>query len=437
MKIGNYSIWIFISVIIVCISFITNVKQNIETFTDEDVIKKNFELGEKAARNYMEFQNNSCGDTKYYQLKNQNDIKNYVSEESGTFLTLNSKEGIYDKNLDMCSNPDGFDTLDNVCSTNMTNHCYNSKNESEEMPFETDPYLLFDGKTQACKSSCDKICLSKTPCWKMDNSNIKILNRHKLHNCVDSEDDETIDEECAKEPTEYMCPQRTYYTYTLSQDGVHNILSEDAYISSLVKRSDDEYECSYNKRNDEKEVFDTLNDATDKCKDFENEKRCYYLQKDGSYKHIDHKLDFLTCSYNNDTSCITTLDDSVCTASNLYYKMTESKYIDNSKVDIYESMVFKEKLKLIEPGTHQCVIDVPEDYNKDITCDYDTECYSSSGPVKPYINSKGERKKDTCVFKDCLTRDDSLSMTKARNIVSNPKGAACAIKSCEINEMMK
>jgi len=432
VKIGKYSLWIVVSVLIICVSFIANVKRNIEFFTEDDVYQKNLELGKKATSNFIEFQNDSCGDTKYYQLKKPNNKQNYVSEESSTFLTLNSKNGIYNKELDMCSNPLGFHPLHSVCSTKTANHCYNSKNEIEEKPFEKEPYVLSDGKTQACKSTCDKHCLSIKPCWKID-KDYKIVNTNQLHNCVNSEDDDEMKDECIDEPSNTMCPNRTYYTYTLSQDGVHNILSEEAYDVSLIKLSDNQYECKYDKRNDEQEVFDSLNDATDKCKDFENEKRCYYLQKDGSYTHVDHKLDFLTCSYNTDASCITTLDDSVCTTSNLYYKMIDSKHIDNSKVDTYESTVFREKLQITKPGTHKCTLDVPDDYKEDILCDYDTECYSSNGPIKPYINSKGERQRNTCVFNDCLTRDDRLAITKARSIVSNPKGAECAIKSCEKN----
>jgi hypothetical protein len=75
--------------------------------------------------------------------------------------------------------------------------------------------------------------------------------------------------------------------------------------------------------------------------------------------------------------------------------------------------------------------DVPNEYKEELVCDYETSCYSSTGPIQSYMNSNGERQKDTCVFKDCMNREDRITMKKAKEIVSKREGAICALNECK------
>ena len=429
MKIGCY-VWILVCFLTFFVAYLSNVKRNVELFTETDTYNKSVELNELAAKRFSEFRSKSCSDTKYYQLKNPTNKQNYVTEESSTFLTLKTSDGVYDEQLDKCSNVAGFHSEDRVCSTETVKNCYDSKNELEENSLGEVPYTLSDG-TLACKSPCKKQCFQTTPCWTLADDDITIHNRQKIHGCINPDDNESIGADCKKKKSNSMCPTRKYFAYDLSeQDSAHNILVERVYDVSLKKNSENEYVCEYKPTNNEKEVFDSYDEAMNKCKDMEAKKRCYYLQPDETYMSLDHKLDYLSCSYNENKACISKIDDSLCNKSNTYYKLIDSSLEQNSKVDHYEPDTFKEKMVSFQ-GKHKCSSEVPDEYKKDIACDYVTECYSATGPTKPYMNSKGKRRGNACVFDDCIKRDDSIAIKKAKDVVSYPEGAMCAIRECQ------
>jgi hypothetical protein len=391
-------IYVLISILlIVCIFFTIIKKRSVhETFVDYDDVEINEDKVKYIKETILNIRK-TISDNLYT-------IKDNMCKSKSSFKFDPNNFELRDNILIMKSKkyPSNYSSVDNTCipqseELTMNLNCdqyINCFDENNNMIYEKGSNMTLDDNTQACSfPNCISYCkYIDNNCFNL--SNDKFVKQIVLSNCINTENNVSLDTLSCVSKDVVNCPDK--YGYSTK----NNIIVKHKYDKEI---QDDT--CIYTKTSNI--IFNTNEDALlgKKCKNNEVNKQCYIENSNGLFNSITNNLNS-NCTYEHEI-CFSELSDINCKQSKTLYSLynghftTSNNYIFNISSNIIFSKMFINESNNIG----ECMFNTDSSNNEselyeynDMRCEY-SRCYDESRCNMLY--KSGDVIDGLCVINDC------------------------------------